>query len=433
METELARIAELAKRRPRIKLQTLANLINEKTLMISHKEMVAKRATGVDDVTKGEYEQNLKENVESLIEKMKRQAYKPLPVKRVFIPKDGTQKLRPLGIPVYEDKLVQSVLNKILNAIYEQEFLDCSYGFRPGRSCHDALKALDKVIATKKVSYVVDADIKGFFDNVNHEWLMKFLGERIEDPNILRLVARFLKAGIMENRNLLDSDLGTPQGGLISPTLGNLYLHYVLDLWFEKKISKESRGEAHVIRYCDDFICCFQYKEDAMNFYDNLINRLREFNLEIAEEKTKIIEFGRFAEENRANRRESKPQTFDFLGFTHYCSKNRNGKFAIKKKTSKKKFKAKLQKSKEWLRKNMHEPIANIIKSLNTKLVGHYRYYGITGNSSMINSFKYRVMKQLFWVLNRRSQRRSYNWNKFLKMLKIYPIAKAKIYVNMYE
>jgi RNA-directed DNA polymerase len=368
----------------------------------------------------------------NLVEKMKRQAYKPMPVKRVFIPKDGTNKLRPLGIPAYEDKLVQSVLNKILNAIYEQEFLDCSYGFRPGRSCHDALKTLDNVIGSKKVSYVVDADIKGFFDNVNHAWLMKFLGERIEDPNILRLISRFLKAEIMENGELLDSDLGTPQGGLISPTLGNLYLHYVLDLWFEKRIREESRGEAYIIRYCDDFICCFQYKEDAMNFYDKLIKRLGEFNLEVAEDKTKIIEFGRFAEENRENRGEGKPEAFYFLGFTHYCSKSRKGKFIINKKTSKKKFKAKLQKSKAWLKKNMHEPIGNIIKSLNAKLIGHFRYYGITGNSSMINSFKYRVTKQLFWVLNRRSQRRSYNWDKFLRMLKIYPIAKAKIYVNMY-
>lgn len=432
METELTRIAELTKRRPRIKLQTLANLISEKTLIMSHKEMAAKKSAGVDGVTKEEYEQNLECNVKNLIEKMKRQEYKPMPVKRVFIPKDGTQKLRPLGIPAYEDKLVQSVLNKILNEIYEQEFLDCSYGFRPGKSCHDALKDLDKVIVTKKVSYVVDADIKGFFDNVNHAWLMKFLEERIEDPNILRLISRFLKAGIMEDGKLIDSDLGTPQGGLISPILGNLYLHYVLDLWFEKKISKECRGEAHIIRYCDDFICCFQYKEDAMDFYVKLIKRLGEFNLEIAEDKTKIIEFGRFAVENKAKRGESKPKTFDFLGFTHYCSKSSKGYFIVKRKTSKKKFKAKLLKSKAWLKKNMHEPIGNLIKRLNTKLTGHFRYYGITGNSIMVRSFKYQVIKQLFWVLNRRSQRKSYNWDKFRRMMKIYPIVKAKIYVNMY-
>ena len=432
METELTRIAELARRRPRIKLQTLANLINEKTLTMSHQEMPNKKSAGVDAVTKEGYGDNLEVNVKNLVERMKRQAYKPQPVKRVYIPKDGTTKKRPLGLPAYEDKLVQWVLNKILNAIYEQEFLECSYGFRPGKSCHDALVALESTIKNKKVSYIVDADIRGFFDNVDHQWMMKFLGERIEDPNILRLVSRFLKAGIMEKGEIFGTDLGTPQGGVISPTLGNVYLHYVLDLWFEKKIKKESGGEAYLIRYCDDFICCFQYKEDAENFYKKLEKRLKEFGLETAEDKTKIIEFGRFAEDNRAKRGECKPETFDFLGFTHYCSKSKEGYFSVKRKTSKKKFKAKLKKSKEWLKKNMHEPIGNLIKRLNTKLVGHYRYYGITGNYSMINSFKFRVTKQLFWVLNRRSQKRSYNWDKFKRMMKIYPIAKPKTYVNMY-
>ena len=432
METELTRIAELARKRPRIKLQTLAHLINEKTLMGSQQEMPAKKAVGVDEKTKEEYGSNLEVNVKNLVERMKRQAYKPQPVKRVYIPKDGTNKKRPLGLPAYEDKLVQSVLSKILNAIYEQEFLGCSYGFRPGRSCHDALKVLDSTIENERVSYIVDADIRGFFDNVEHQWMMKFLGERIEDQNILRLISRFLKAGIMENGQIYDTDMGTPQGGLISPVLGNIYLHYVLDLWFAKKIKKESLGEAHLIRYCDDFVCCFQYKEDANKFYEKLVERLKEFGLEMAEEKTRIIEFGRFAENNRARRGESKPETFEFLGFTHYCSKNSKGYFTVKRKTSKKKFKAKLKKSKEWLKANMHEPVLNLIKRLNTKLIGHYRYYGITGNYSMINSFKFRVTKQLFWALNRRSQRRSCNWNKFNRMLKILPIAKPKIYVNMY-
>ena len=432
METELARIAELAGKTPKIKLQTLVHLINEKTLAMSHQRMPTKKSAGVDEVTKEEYGRNLEENVRDLVERMKRQAYKPQPVKRVYIPKDGTNKKRPLGLPAYEDKLVQSVLNEIFNAIYEQEFLDCSYGFRPKRSCHDALKALDRVIDTKKVNYIVDADIRGFFDNVDHQWTMKFLGERIEDPNILRLVSRFLKAGIMENDEKYDTDMGTPQGGIISPILGNVYLHYVLDLWFEKKIKKESRGEAYLIRYCDDFICCFQYKEDADNFYEKLIKRLKDFGLEMAEDKTKIIEFGRYAEENRAKRGEGKPETFDFLGFTHYCSKSKKGNFIVKRKTSKKKFKAKLRKSKEWLRINMHEPVESLIKRLNAKLVGHYRYYGITNNYEMINSFKFRVTRQLFWVLNRRSQKRSCNWVKFKRMMEIFPIAKPKIYVNMY-
>ena len=432
METELTRIAELAKRRPRIKIQTLAHLINETTIATSHQEMPVKKASGVDQTTKEEYQENLAENIKTLIEKMKKQAYKPQPVRRVYIPKDGTNKKRPLGIPAYEDKLVQAVLNKILNAIYEQEFLECSYGFRPRKSCHEALKVLGQIIETKKVNYIVDADIRGFFDNVDHQWMIKFLEERIADPNILRLIARFLKAGVLEEGKQQDTDMGTPQGGIISPTLGNIYLHYVLDLWFEKKIKKESRGEAYQIRYCDDFICCFQYKEDADKYYEKLAERLQQFKLEVAVEKTKTIEFGRFAEENRTKRGEGKPGTFDFLGFTHYCGKSQKGRFIVKRKTSKKKFKAKLQKSKAWLKENMHEAVDVIIKKLNAKLVGHYRYYGITGNYEMINSFKFRITKQLYWVLNRRSQKRSCNWDKFKRMIKLLPIAKPKIYVSMY-
>lgn len=252
METELARIEELAKRRPRIKLQTLAHLINENSIIQSHREMPAKRATGIDETTKEEYARNLEGNVKVLMERLKKQAYKPQPAKRVYIPKDGASKKRPLGLPAYEDKLVQSALNKILTAIYEQEFLDCSYGFRPERNCHDALKAVDRIIGSRKVSYVVDADIKSFFDNVNHDWMMKFVENRIQDPNILRLITRFLRAGVMENGEILETDRGTPQGGIISPTLANIYLHYVLDLWFEKRIKKESRGEAYLIRYADD-------------------------------------------------------------------------------------------------------------------------------------------------------------------------------------
>lgn len=395
--------------------------------------MPANKATGVDRKTKEEYGKALDENIKNLTEKMKRQAYKPQPVRRVYIPKEGTDKKRPLGIPAYEDKLVQGVLNKILTAIYEQEFMDNSYGFRPGRSCHDALKALNTIITTKKVSYIVDADIKGFFDNVDHEWMMKFIEERIQDPNILRLIVRFLKAGAMEEGNKLETDKGTPQGGIISPTLANVYLHYVLDLWFEKKVKKESRGEAYIIRYADDFICCFQYKEDAENFYRKLEERLREFGLEVAKEKTKIIEFGRFAEETRERKGQGKPETFGFLGFTHYCNKSKKGYFKVKRKTSKKKFKEKLKKCKAWLKENMHESVVNLIKRLNKKLVGHYRYYGVTDNFEMINSFKYRVTKQLYWTLNRRSQRRDYSWSKLAQVLKKYPIAKPKIYVSVYN
>lgn len=432
METKLTRIAELAKRRPRVKLQTLIHAIDEESLKASHLALSADKATGVDAVTKAEYGENLQENINDLLGRMKRQAYKPQPVKRVYIPK-GDGKKRPLGIPAYEDKLVQKAINEILTVIYEPEFLGCSYGFRPGRSCHDALKEVGKILETKKVSYVVDADIKGFFDHVDHGWMMKFLQERIQDTNLLRLIQRFLKAGIMEQGKKWDTEVGTPQGGIISPTLANVYLHYVLDLWITVKIARESRGEVYLIRYADDFICFFQYQDDAEAFYGKLIERLRKFNLEIAEEKTKIIEFGRFAGENRKKRNEGKPETFDFLGFTHYCSKSQKGRFRVKRKTSRKKFKAKLKAFSEWIYKNMHTEIGDLIKQMNTKLVGHFRYYGVTDNSDSIRTFGYRIRRKLFNVLNRRSQKRSLTWKGFAKLEKRYPLAKARIYVSMYS
>ena len=431
METKLTRIAELAKQRPRIKLQTLIHAIDEESLKAAHSDLEAKKAVGVDAVTKEEYGKKLQENIQDLLDRMKRQAYKPQPVKRVYIPKpDGKQ--RALGIPAYEDKLVQKALNEILTVIYETEFLDCSYGFRPGRSCHDALKAVAKIIETRKVSYVVDADIKGFFDNVDHDWMMKFLQERIQDPNLLRLIQRFLKAGVMEAGVEHETDAGTPQGGVISPTLANVYLHYVLDLWFTIKIKRECKGEAYLIRYADDFVCFFENQEDAELYSRKLIERLKKFNLEIAEDKTKKLEFGRYAEERRAKRGVGKPDTFDFLGFTHYCSKSKSGKFRVKRKTSRKKFKAKLKTINKWLYHNMHMEIGTFIQRINAKLVGHFRYYGVTDNSNRIHAFGYKVRRKLFEVLNRRSQKKSLTWEGFAKLNQRFPLAKAKIYVNIY-
>ena len=293
METKLKRIAEAARLRPEEKFTSLAHLINKETIIECHKEMLKNKAAGIDEVTKEEYELKLESNVEDLISRMKRQAYKPQAVRRVYIPKPGTEKKRPLGIPAYEDKLVQAALAKILNAIYEQDFLECSFGFRPNRGCHDALKVLDKILNRKEINYVVDVDIKGFFDHVDHEWLMKFLQHRIADPNILRLVTRFLKSGIMEAGIKHDTSEGTPQGGVCSPILGNIYLHYTLDLWFEKRIRKTCRGMAYMVRYADDTVFCFQYEEDAKEFYSQIIKRLEKFNLEVADEKTKIVSLGK--------------------------------------------------------------------------------------------------------------------------------------------
>lgn len=431
MATKLTRIAELAKQRPRVKLQTLIHAIDEESLKAAHNALCTNKAVGVDAVSKEEYGEKLHENIANLLARMKRQAYRPQPVKRVYIPKIGGKK-RPLGIPTYEDKLVQKTLNEILTVIYETEFLDCSYGFRPGRSCHDALREVAKILESKKISYVVDADIRAFFDNVDHEWMMKFLQERIQDTNLLRLIQRFLKAGIIEAGIEYETDIGTPQGGVISPTLTNVYLYYVLDLWFEVKIKRESKGEAYLIRYADDFLCFFERQDDAEAFYRKLVERLEKFKLEIAEEKTKLIEFGRFAEERRNKRGKGKPETFDFLGFTHYCSKSKSGKFRVKRKTSRKKFQAKLKGFSEWLYHNMHTEIEDLVKQINAKLVGHFRYYGVTDNSNGIHGFGYRIRRKLFEVLNRRSQKKSLTWEGFAKLNKRFPLAKARIYVDIY-
>lgn len=432
METKLARITEVAKTRPEEKFTSLFHHINEEMLMACHYELAGNKAPGVDKVTKEEYESNLAENLQKLVERLKQKSYRPQPVRRVYIPKGDGKTERPLGIPAYEDKIVQMAMTKILQAIYEQDFLEFSYGFRPGRSCHDALMSLNQIIEWGKISYVVDADIRGFFDNVDHKRLIEFLGHRIKDPNMIRYVARFLKAGVMEKGKWEPSEKGTPQGGVISPLLANVYLHYVLDLWFAAVIKKKCHGEAQIVRYCDDFVCCFQYKEEAEWFYGALKERLAKFGLEIAEEKSKIIQFGRFAEVDSLKQGKRKPDTFDFLGFTHYCSKSRNDKFRVKRKTSRKKLKAKVKAFKAWIKSVRNQHILDIWSAVRSKLVGHYRYYGITDNYVMLKYFLLAVQKLLYKWLNRRSQRRSFNLKKFDRFLNFNPLPRPKIYVNIY-
>lgn len=434
MITKLERIAKIAKERPKEKFTSLMHLINEESLIECHNELKGNRAVGVDGVSKDNYGKNINANIRRLVEQMKAFKYIPKPVRRVHIPKAGSNKKRPLGIPSHEDKIVQMGINKILTCIYEQEFIHNSFGFRKNKGCHDALRTLNNYLNNGKINYVVDADIKGFFDSVNHKWLMKFLEHRIIDKNFLRYISRFLKSGVMENGIFHKSYDGTPQGGLISPTLGNIYLHYVLDLWFEKVVKKYCKGEAYIVRYCDDFVCCFEYKNDVDRFYNALIKRLRKFSLEIAEEKTKIIEFGKRAYyRNKNNKVSEKIGTFDFLGFTHYCSCSLKGRFRVKRKTSSKKFRSSMMKVNEWIKANMHLPVDILIHKLNRKLIGYFRYYGVTDNYRSISKFKDDIQRKLFRALNRRSQRRSYNWEEYRELLKIYKLAKCKIYVNLLE
>lgn len=421
METKLKRIAEIAKAKPNERFTSLVHLINKETLMQSHKEMERKRASGVDAVTKQDYDEKLDEYLDDLVSRLKRNAYKPQPVRRVYIPKPGTDKKRPLGIPAYEDKLVQSTLGKVLNAIYEQDFLECSFGFRPNRGAHDAIKVLNKVLNMKDINYVVDTDIKGFFDNVSHEWMMKFIEHRVSDPNIQRLVNKFLKAGIVESGIQYDTHTGTPQGGVCSPILANIYLHYSLDIWFEKIVRKRCRGKAYMVRYADDSVFCFEYEMEARAFYDALIKRLSKFNLEIAEDKTKIIKLNRKSGDDG--------ESFDFLGFTFYMSKIKY----MRCKTSKKKYRASLLKCKLWIKENLTMPTKEFMFMVRKKMIGHINYFAVTHNYRMISNFIFEVRKLIFRGLNRRSQRRSYNWSGYAKFLLKYPLPKAHPNIKIYE
>jgi group II intron reverse transcriptase/maturase len=418
MTTELERISQLVREHPDRKLQTIMHLVNAETLKGVHNRQDKSKAYGVDKVTKAEYGENLEENIENLLTRMKQFSYRPQPVRRTYIPKDGSDQLRPLGVPAYEDKLVQGTMADILSAVYEPKFYDFSYGFRPNRGCHQALEVLNKKL-WGWTNWVVDADIKQFFDTVNHKWLMKFLEHDIEDKNFLRYVTRFLKAGIMEEGKYYDVDAGVPQGGLISPVLANVYLHYVLDMWFAEVVTKWSKGRAEMVRYADDVVFCFENEEDAVGFYRALKARLKKFNLELSEEKSKIIKFGRNTGDGAGK--------FDFLGFTHISGKSSKGTLCVRRITSQKKLKVKRQAVKKWLQENRHAPIKLLIEKLNKKLRGHYNYYGVISNYKAMDSFHLYVTGRLFAALNRRGAKKDLTFEQFNKLLTVYPILRPKI------
>lgn len=428
---KLALISERARREPRYQFTCLAHLLSAGFLKECYYSLGRDRASGIDGVSWSEYGKDLDENLTGLVVRMKAKRYKPQPARRVYIPKNEHER-RPLGLPALEDKIVQKGISRILEAVYEADFLDCSYGFRPGRNCHLAINAVDKTIMTNPVNHVIEADIKGYFDNVSHKWLMEFLGVRIKDPSFLLLIRRFLKAGYFEAGRIVASEQGTPQGGNLSPMLSNIFLHYVLDLWFEKKVKPRLRGACYLVRYADDFICMAQYADESQRIKQALVTRFAKFDLELHPEKTRIIRFGRYEREN-AKRQNRRANTFDFLGFTHYCDTSRRGKFIVGRKTSRKKFRMKCKEMNNWLRK-----IRNCRKAkewwpvLQARLRGHYQYYGISGNMRSLQRFYSLTVRMTLKWLNRRSQCRSFSWKMFNKYLEHYPLPEPKIVHNLY-
>lgn len=393
------------------------HVYDEWRLKKCYRELKHDTAAGIDGQTWREYGRKLEGNIKDLSERLRRGAYRAKAVRRVYIPKgDGRQ--RPIGVPVLEDKIVQRTTVEVLNAVYEVDFLGFSYGFRPKRSQHNALDAVVEAIEGKKVNWVLDVDIRGFFDAIDHEWLIRFIEHRIKDGRVVRQVKKWLNAGIMEEGEWRKAEEGTPQGGSISPLLANIYLHYVFDLWANSWRTRKASGDVIIVRYADDVILGFQYKQEAIMFLEELKARFKKFNLEVNSEKTSLIEFGKYAAERRKERGEGKPETFDFLGFTHICSISRKGKFMVLRKTSGKKMRKKLAELKKTMRERLHWSIPETGKWLSSVIVGHCRYYGVPWNGRSLSHFRGKIIRMWCRSLRRRSQRHRITWERMNRLAK---------------
>lgn len=418
MQTSLQGIAKKAKLNKKHRFRDLYRLLNEENLLDSWKYLNNKAASGVDRISTREFEINLLSNIQGLVKSLKEKRYRAKLVRRVNIPKENG-KHRSLGIPTIGDKLIQKAVARILNAIYEQDFLPCSYGYRPTIGAKDAVRDITTTLTRGRYGYILDADLQGFFDHIDHQWLLKMLEERIDDKPFINLIAKWLKAGVLStDGKILHPVTGTPQGGIVSPLLANIYLHFVLDLWFEKKVKPNCKGEVYLCRYADDFICAFRFKDEAEEFYKALVKRLEKFGLSLSLDKTRIIKFSRFEED--AN-------YFEFLGFEFRWGTSRKGKDIIKRRTSRKKLLSSLEKFTLWCRKCRNLRLRVIFKLLNVKLRGYYNYYGVIGNFTSLQMFFFQAMRILYKWLNRRSQKRSFCYNIFNQITKLYKIEKPRI------
>ncbi|HNX49734.1 MAG TPA: group II intron reverse transcriptase/maturase [Thermoanaerobaculaceae bacterium] len=418
--SELERVREVAKRDKQARFSALWHHVTEvDRLREAFLALKRESAPGVDAVTWREYEVGLESRVSDLASRLTRGAYRARPVRRVYIPKpDGRQ--RPIGVPALEDKIVQRATADVLNAIYEVDFLGFSYGFRLGRGPHHALDALAVGLKHKRVNWVLDADIRGFYDAIDHEWLVKFVEHRIADRRVVRHIQKWLAAGVLEDGVVRQEKEGTPQGGSISPLLANIYLHYVFDLWVQHWRRRHAHGDVIVVRFADDLVVGFEHRMDAERFQGELRERLAKFNLELHADKTRLIEFGQHAETRRRHRGEGKPETFDFLGFTHICAKTRRGWFTVLRQTMAKRMRGKLQALKGELRRRGHLPVPTVGRWLRSVLTGHYRYYGVPNNWHALSRFHYQLGRLWYRALRRRSQRTRLNWDRMQRLIHSY-------------
>ncbi len=423
-------VREAACKPEHVRFNALLHHVTVDLLYESFYALKRQAVPGVDGMTWREYEDGLRDRLDDLHDRIHRGSYRAQPSKRVYIPK-GDGKLRPLGIAALEDKIAQQAVVTVLNAIYEEDFLGFSYGYRPGRSQHHALDALFVGITEKKINWVLEADIRGFFDTIDHEWLMKFIEHRIADPRVLRLIRKWLRAGVSEEGVWSKTEVGTPQGSVVSPLLANIYLHYVLDLWAKRWRNCESRGDMIIVRYADDFVLGFQYREQAEQFLREVGERMSKFGLALHPDKTRLIEFGRFAAERRKKQGLGKPETFDFLGFTHICTTTRKrGRFIIKRKTKAKKLRNKLKEVKQTLRRRFHEPIAILGNWLRSVVQGFMNYYAVPGNFASIRAFRTEVARIWLQALRRRSQKHRLTWDRFCRQVERW-LPKSRI-LHMY-
>jgi len=430
VSTKLRRIAELAQEDPQRSFLSLAHHIDVDFLREAYRRTRKDGAPGVDDETADQFAKDLEARLQDLLDRFKSGTYRAPPVRRVHIPKGDGSKTRPIGIPTFADKVLQRAVAMILGAIYEQDFSDCSYGFRPGRSVHQALEALWQEFRSSGGGWVLEVDIKGFFDTLVHQHLREFLSQRVRDGVICRTVNKWLKAGVLEDGFLSRSDLGTPQGGVVSPLLANVYLHHVLDQWFEERVTPRLAGRAFLIRYADDFVIVFEHEADARRVHEVLPKRFGKYGLELHPEKTKIVRFKRPRHESTGRGEDEgghPPETFDLLGFTHYWGRSRRGYWTPKRKTAKDRFKKALRRIAEWCRENRHLKVREQHAKLVSKLRGHYQFYGITGNWQALSDFLTKVERIWKTWLGRRSQRAYLSWERFKAMLEVYHLPKPRI------